>query len=197
MKNKTVTVRIDEKTLERLNYYRCIDELVELSQSEFIIQAINEKCEAIRSHRAGELSLRVTNPQFIIASNSKKVNSRKILLDCMNDLNANCPGLDFGIESILAYATQRLLTDSDNHRNKLENNFYTDMKFENKFNTDSNKSLDDNNIGLGLHNMDIDDVEKIFDIVDKNFKLDENSFNADLRKFRSLIRKEILRREED
>ena len=195
MKNKTVTVRIDEKTLERLNYYRCIDELAELSQSEFIIQAINEKCEAIRNHRSGGLSLKVPNPQFIIASNSKKVKSREILLNCMKDLNSNCPGLDFGTENILAYATQRLLTDSDIHRNKLENNFYIDMKFENKINADS--TLTDNNMGLGLYNMDIEDIEKIFDIVDKNFKSDENAFNSDLRKFRSLIRKEILKREEE
>ncbi len=131
MKIKALTVRIDEKTIERMDYYR-ENNSEKISQSDFVRRAIENECERIRNQRSGGLELNIPNPQVYEASKEQAEQQILILSKLSNELNNNCVSLDPGIDHIKAFFKDRLILNDDITKNYFRDTFYKDLQFESK-----------------------------------------------------------------
>lgn len=127
MKEKTITYKLSEKGLAKLNYYRGRRAI---SQSEFSVIATEEKCNNDRLLRSGGMILKVPNPNFYNLSEEQRIKIIQTLSNCVNELNNITPYADMGLSEILSYAQTRLLKDDEKRRNELKENYYNDLQFE-------------------------------------------------------------------
>lgn len=127
MKEKTITYKLSEKGLAKLNYYRGRRAI---SQSEFSAIATEEKCNNDRLLRSGGMILKVPNPNFYNLSEEQRIKIIQTLSNCVNELNNITPYADMGLSEILSYAQTRLLKDDEKRRNELKENYYNDLQFE-------------------------------------------------------------------
>ena len=129
---KTITVRADDKLVERLNHFRKIDIDGSKSQSEFILKAIEEKIERVKLLRAGGLELKVPNPQIYIATDEQKINQVLNLSKCSRAMAETCVALDPGIDHIKAFYKDRLILNTDDIKERFKENFFNDLEYESK-----------------------------------------------------------------
>lgn len=127
MKEKTITYKLSEKGLAKLNYYRGRRAI---SQSEFSAIATEEKCNNDRLLRSGGMILKVPNPNFYNLSEEQRIKIIQTLSNCVNELNNITPYADMGLSEILSYAQTRLLKDDEKRRNELKENYYNDLQLE-------------------------------------------------------------------
>lgn len=127
MKEKTITYKLTEKGLAKLNYYRGRRAI---SQSEFSAIATEEKCNNDRLLRSGGMILKVPNPNFYNLSEEQRIKIIQTLSNCVNELNNITPYADMGLSEILSYAQTRLLKDDEKRRNELKENYYNDLQLE-------------------------------------------------------------------
>lgn len=141
MKEKTITYKLNEKGLAKLNYYRGIRAI---SQSDFSAIATEEKCNNDRLLRSGGVILKIPNPNFYNLSEEQRIEIIKTLSNCVNELNNITPYADMGLSEILSYAQSRLLKDDKKRRNELKENYYNDLKLEEfLLDEETQKLLDD------------------------------------------------------
>lgn len=127
MKEKTITYKLSEKDLAKLNYYRGRRAI---SQSEFSAIAVNEKFNNERLLRSGGMILTIPNPNFYNLTEEQRIKIIKTLSNCVNELNNITPYADMGLSEILSYAQARLLKDDEKRRNELKENYYNDLQLE-------------------------------------------------------------------
>lgn len=127
MKEKTITYKLSEKGLAKLNYYRGRRAI---SQSEFSAIAINEKCNNDRLLRSGGMILKFPNPNFYNLSEEQRIKIIQTLSNCVNELNNITPYADMGLSEILSYAQTRFLKDDEVEKNNIKSNRDEDTKFE-------------------------------------------------------------------
>lgn len=127
MKEKTITYKLSEKGLAKLNHYRGRRAI---SQSEFSAIATEEKCNNDRLLRSGGMILNVPNPNFYNLSEEQRIKIIQTLSNCVNELNNITPYADMGLSEILSYAQTRLLKDDEKRRNELKENYYNDLQLE-------------------------------------------------------------------
>lgn len=128
---KTITVRAEDKIVEMLNYFRELDPNGGKSQSDFIISAIKNECERIRSLRKGDMHLKVPNPQFFNTTEDQREKQILNLSNLDSIMKQTCISLNPGIGKICLYYQDRLITDDTYLRDKFQNNFYKDLDFLN------------------------------------------------------------------
>ncbi|MBS4843121.1 MAG: hypothetical protein KH073_20035 [Clostridium sp.] len=129
-KYKNINVKVDEKLVERVNYYRTLEENGVMSQADFVIKALDEKCQRIKRLRSGGMILSIPNPDMFIKSESQKHEILKVLAECSINLKKINPGLSFGIDEIMIYAKQHMFEMTNKQQQELQENFYSDLKFE-------------------------------------------------------------------
>lgn len=134
MKNKenlkTLNFKVEEKLLNKVNYYRSVDLKGPRSQAEFLIEALEEKCQRTRRLRGGSLLLSIPNPINFKLSDEQKTEIVLKLAECTNDLLKISPYMSFGIDEILVYAKEILITMPEEKRKELKQRFHTDLKIE-------------------------------------------------------------------
>ncbi len=131
MAQKALTVRIDEKAIKKMDYFRNEGFGNKMSQSDFIQRAIENECERIRLQRDGGMELRVPNPNKFIATEEQKMQQILNLSKLSNVMAETCVALDPGIDHIKAFYKDRLITDTEDIRDKFDKNFYDDLSFLN------------------------------------------------------------------
>lgn len=129
---KTLNFKIDNELLERVNYYRAEDANGAMSQADFVNKALEEKCDRTKTLRSGGMLLKIPNPNNFVATDEQKIEIILKLSTCANTLMQINPGLSFGVDEILSYAKQLLITLPAEKRKEFELNFYKDLDFENK-----------------------------------------------------------------
>ncbi|TGA61449.1 hypothetical protein E5F31_06290 [Clostridioides difficile] len=174
MKTKTITIRVEESLIDKLNYYKELDPDGNMSQSEFMCRAIEEKCERIRKQRSGSFELLIPNPQNVYSTDDEKKTIVLKLAECANEINKTNVSLDFGIDYLVGYAKQRLITDTKELRKKFETNFKKDLEFE-------------TSLELDLESKTEEELEKMFE----EYKND--IFSSEII---SMIKDELLRRDD-
>lgn len=127
MKEKTITYKLSEKDLSKLNYYRGHKAI---SQSEFSAIAVNEKFNNERLLRSGGMILTIPNPNFYNLTEGQRIKIIQTLSNCVNELNNITPYADMGLSEILSYAQTRLLKDDEKRKNELKENYYNDLQLE-------------------------------------------------------------------
>lgn len=127
MKEKTITYKLSEKGLAKLNYYRGRRAI---SQSEFSAIATEEKCNNDRLLRSGGMILKVPNPNFYNLSEEQRIKIIKVLATCVGELNNITPYTDMGLSEILYYARTRFLKDDYIKKNNIKRNRDEDIEFE-------------------------------------------------------------------
>ncbi|MEG1411338.1 MAG: hypothetical protein RSD36_15985 [Terrisporobacter sp.] len=129
---KTITVRADDKLVERLNHFREIDPEGSKSQSDFILKAIEEKIERVKLFRSGGLELKIPNPQMYNATDEQKINQVLNLSKCSNAMAEVCVSLDPGIDHIKAFYKDRLILNTKDIKENFKENFSDDLEYESK-----------------------------------------------------------------
>lgn len=125
MAKKVLSVRIDENIIDDLNYYCGVSEM---SQADFLAEAITKLCEEKRMLRAGGASVMLPNPQIYLYSDEQAQKVAQELAACAAVLNTVCPSLDFAINRIVDFCNQRLFKDSKEQKNKFSANLYNDLE---------------------------------------------------------------------
>ena len=74
--------------------------------------------------------LSIPNPDMFIKSESQKHEILKVLAECSINLKKINPGLSFGIDEIMIYAKQHMFEMTNKQQQELQENFYSDLKFE-------------------------------------------------------------------
>lgn len=107
-KYKNINVKVNKELVERVNYYRTLEENGVMSQADFVIKALDEKCQRIKRLRSGGMIFSIPNPDMFIKSESQKHEILKALAECSIKLKKINPGLSFGIDEIMIYAKQHM-----------------------------------------------------------------------------------------
>lgn len=131
MVQKALTVRIDEKSIKKMDYFRSEGLDNKISQSDFIQRAIENECERIRLQRGGGMELRIPNPNKFNATDEQKVQQVLNLSRLSNLMTETCVSLDPGIDHIKSFYKDRLITDTEDIKDKFSKNFYNDLEFLN------------------------------------------------------------------
>lgn len=129
-KFKNINIKVDEALLEKINYYRKLDVNGELTQADFVVKALEEKCSKTQNLRSGGMDLKIPNPDRAVITESAKEIVLQALANCSIEFKKVNPAINFGIDEIFAYARYHMYEMSKLQRDKFENNFYEDLKFE-------------------------------------------------------------------
>ena len=125
MAKKVLSVRVDESVMDTMSYFCGVSEM---SQADFVTAAITDKCEKVQLLRCGGVEASLPNPQNFSYTDDQAAQIIEILSDTSNKITKICPSLDFGMNEIVAFATQRLFKDSDEQRKKFNANLYNDLE---------------------------------------------------------------------
>lgn len=126
--SKAMSFRLDDEVVAKLDYYAAA---TGKSKTKFIEDAISRECFYVKQQRSGGINLNIPNPNFIKLSETKKIETIKSIKELGNSLE-----IDLGLKQIRDWLEQRFVTDSDNFKNQLVNNFYQDINFENNIQDD-------------------------------------------------------------
>lgn len=120
--SKPMSFRLDDEVVKKLDYYSAI---TGKSKTKFIEDALTRECLYIQQQRAGGINLNIPNPQFNILSDAAK-------LEILNELKTvDSKNLNLGLGDLIAWLEARFFTDTDIFKQKLAENFYQDVTFEN------------------------------------------------------------------
>lgn len=125
MAKKVLSVRIDEKTIDTMNYF-CGTQ--EISQADFVTEAVEKHCADIAHLRMGGGVAKLPNPQIYLYSAEQAAEVYEVLTEAVHKLNRICPSLDFGMNEIVAFANQRIYKDSKEQKEKFSANLYNDLE---------------------------------------------------------------------
>lgn len=125
MAKKVLSVRVDEKTIDILNYF-CGTQGI--SQADFVTEAIEKHCDEIRHARGGGATAKIPNPNRFLYTEDEAKEVCALLNETAHKLNKICPSLNFGINEIMTFAHQRIFTDSEELRQEFSANFYNDLE---------------------------------------------------------------------
>ena len=129
-KYKNINVKVDERLVEKVNYYRKLEPNGEMSQPDFVVKALEEKCNRTKRIRGGGMVLNIPNPDMFRKTENQKEEILKVLAECSISLKKINPGLSFGIDEIMIYAKQHMFEMTNKQLKKFQENFYSDLKFE-------------------------------------------------------------------
>ena len=129
-KYKNINVKVDERLVEKVNYYRKLDQNGEMSQADFVIKALDEKCNNERIIRSGGMILKIPNPNFYELTEEERIKIIQTLSKCVNELNSITPYAEMGLIDILSHTQTRLLKDDKKRRNEVREITCNDLNFE-------------------------------------------------------------------
>jgi len=128
---KSVNFKLEKSRLDKINYYRSTQEAGRVSQADFFISSVLEKCEMIRHQRAGGMVLTVPNPNVDKTTDNEKAKVMSVLDNAIKELQktdvtvaADCLGelvefLDFHFYKI-----------SDQQKKSFDAKFIVDLEVE-------------------------------------------------------------------
>lgn len=129
---KTLNFKIDEKLLEKVNYYRSVEPNGALSQINYVKKALEEKNQKTRALRSGHEYIYFLNPYTFCDLKDKEEDVLSILTECLNKLSEINPILSFGIDEVLVYCKKLFYDVTKKERELFIKNNQDDIKFENE-----------------------------------------------------------------
>lgn len=132
-KLKTINVKVDERLLDRVNYYREVDQNGAMSQADFVIKALNEKCERTKALRSGSKIIEIPNPVLRGISKEDEEKVIGIIFEAMKKIGEIDYNLNLGLEEIMIFLKRYSLT-SENKRSEILANGCDDLAFEEEVN---------------------------------------------------------------
>lgn len=126
--SKAMSFRLDNEVVAKLDYYAAV---TGKSKTKFIEDAIERECFYMSQQRSGGINLNIPNPQFKHLGDAEK----QVIL---NKLRKASEGIDLeiGLNLILEWLEDRFFNDDKELKNKLVDNFYQDLNFENNIKDD-------------------------------------------------------------
>lgn len=128
-KTKTINVKVDERLLDRVNYYRDVDPNGTMSQADFVIKSLEEKCDKTKALRGGSKIIEIPNPDLrgISSENEEKVIG--ILFEAIKQIGEIDYGINLGLEEIMIFIKRHSLK-TDNQKAEVLSNGCDDVAFE-------------------------------------------------------------------
>lgn len=126
--SKAMSFRLDDEVVAKLDYYAAV---TGKSKTKFIEDAIERECFYMSQQRSGGINLNIPNPQFKHLDDAEK----QVIL---NKLRKASEGIDLeiGLNLISEWLEDRFFNDTKELKNKLVDNFYQDLNFENNIKDD-------------------------------------------------------------
>ena len=113
-KYKNINVKVDERLLERVNYYRGLDLNGEMSQADFVIKALKEKCNKTKALRSGSKLIEIPNLDLRGVSKEKEEEILDIIFEAMTKIGKIDSGLNLGLEEIMIFIKRHsLMSEKD------------------------------------------------------------------------------------
>lgn len=129
MAKKNITFSLDEKTIEKLNYYSSITGKTKVS---FLEDALDNEFNSVKFKRSGGMTLKIPNPN---RANVMTETEKQYLLSTLREAPEGAPERlqtlknNIGLELIAKFLEDRF-SDSEARKKELEDNFYQDLLFE-------------------------------------------------------------------
>lgn len=113
-KYKNINVKVDERLVERVNYYRKLDPNGEMSQADFVIKALDEKCNRTMALRKGSKFIEIPNLDLQGVSKENEEKILNIIFEAMVKIGKIDVGLTLGLEDIMLFIKRHsLMSDND------------------------------------------------------------------------------------
>lgn len=128
-KYKNINVKVDERLVERVNYYRGLDPNGEMSQADFVIKALEEKCNKTRAIRKGSKLIEIPNLDLRGISKENEEKVLDIIFEAMTKIGKVDSGLNLGLEEIMIFIKRHSLM-SEKEKSDILAQGCDDMAFE-------------------------------------------------------------------
>lgn len=127
---KAFTVRLDEKEVQKLNYYCSV---TGKNKTDFIADAIENEIKNIKLQRSGGMVLRIPNPEI---ANMMTESEKEIILNELTEVGEDVPSRIKVIKSnlglgLIAKFLKSRFNESKEYKETLKDNFHQDIMFEN------------------------------------------------------------------
>ena len=129
MAKKNITFSLDEKTIEKLNYYSSITGKTKVN---FLEDALENEFNSVKFKRSGGMTLKIPNPN---RANSMTETEKQFLLNVLKEVPEGAPERlkvlknNIGLGLIANFLEGRF-SDSEGRKKELEDNFYQDLLFD-------------------------------------------------------------------
>lgn len=128
-KLRLVSVKVDGKLLNRVNYYRSVDPNGKMNQADFVIKALEEKCNRTQAIRKGNKFIEIPNLDLrgLTRENEEKI--LDVLLETLVKIGKIDSSLNLGLEEIMIFVKRHSLM-TDEERAEVLSEASDDLEFE-------------------------------------------------------------------